>query len=62
MGQIDGFLDRHQHDVEVHVLTRGGEADPDDAFAEGDIWAEALQRKGGSYRLLSTMPVDPSLN
>jgi putative transcriptional regulator len=33
-----------------------------DAFADGDIWSEALRRKGGNYRLLSTMPPDPSLN
>lgn len=33
-----------------------------DAFADGDIWSEALRRKGGNYRLLSTMPADPSLN
>ena len=37
-------------------------AEPDDPFRDGDIWAEALQRKGGSYRLLATMPADPSLN
>jgi putative transcriptional regulator len=35
---------------------------PEDAFADGDIWSHALRRKGGSYRLLSTMPADPSLN
>jgi putative transcriptional regulator len=53
-GQLDDELEQ-----EAWVTTP---AQPDDAFAEGDIWAEALQRKGGSYRLLSTMPVDPSLN
>jgi putative transcriptional regulator len=37
-------------------------ARPDDPFEDGDIWSEALRRKGGSYRLLSTMPADPSLN
>lgn len=37
-------------------------AQADDAFADGDIWSEALRRKGGNYRLLSTMPADPSLN
>jgi putative transcriptional regulator len=37
-------------------------AEPEDAFADGDIWSEALRRKGGGYRLLSTMPADPSLN
>jgi len=28
----------------------------------GELWSRALRRKGGDYRLLSTMPVDPSLN
>ena len=37
-------------------------ARPDDPFEDGDIWSEALRRKGGSYRLLATMPADPSLN
>jgi putative transcriptional regulator len=37
-------------------------AEPQDAFADGDIWSEALRRKGGAYRLLSTMPDDPSRN
>jgi putative transcriptional regulator len=37
-------------------------AQSEDAFDDGDIWSEALKRKGGSYRLLSTMPADPSLN
>jgi putative transcriptional regulator len=38
------------------------EADPDDPFRAGDIWPTALRRKGGGYRLLATMPADPSLN
>ena len=37
-------------------------ADPDDAFAEDDLWSDALRRKGGEYALLATMPSDPSLN
>jgi putative transcriptional regulator len=37
-------------------------AAPDDAFADGDVWATALQRKGGKYALLATMPADPSRN
>jgi putative transcriptional regulator len=37
-------------------------AQPGDPFQDGDIWSEALRRKGGGYRLLSTMPADPSLN
>jgi len=53
-GQLDGEL---EEDAWV-VLP----AEPEDPFTEGDIWAEALKRKGGGYRLLSTMPADPSLN
>jgi putative transcriptional regulator len=34
----------------------------DDPFREGDLWAEVLQRKGGAYTLLATMPAHPSLN
>jgi putative transcriptional regulator len=37
-------------------------ARPQDPFEDGDIWSEALRRKGGSYRLLATMPADPSMN
>ena len=36
--------------------------DPEDPFSEGDLWAESLARMGGKYALLSTMPLDPSLN
>ena len=36
--------------------------DPEDPFRDGDLWADALQRKGGGYSLLATMPADPSLN
>lgn len=37
-------------------------AEPDDPFRSGDIWADVLERKGGRYRLMATMPADPSLN
>jgi len=53
-GQLDGELDQEAWLV--------APARPGDPFADGDIWSEALRRKGGSYRLLSTMPADPSLN
>ena len=53
-GQLDVELDQ-----EAWLVTP---AHADDPFADGDIWSEALLRKGGSYRLLSTMPSDPSLN
>jgi putative transcriptional regulator len=53
-GQLDDELDQ-----DAWVVTP---AQPGDAFDDGDIWSEALKRKGGGYRLLSTMPADPSLN
>jgi putative transcriptional regulator len=53
-GQLDGELEAEAWIVEP--------AQADDPFAEGDLWADALQRKGGAYALLSTMPADPSLN
>ena len=37
-------------------------AETDDPFLDGDVWAAVLQRKGGAYSVLATMPADPSLN
>lgn len=34
----------------------------DDPFADGDLWPDVLTRLGGSFALMATMPVDPSLN
>jgi putative transcriptional regulator len=53
-GQLDGELD-----AEAWIVT---EAAVDDPFGDGDLWSQALSRKGGRYRLLATMPSDPSLN
>lgn len=53
-GQLDGELEEEAWITEP--------ADPDDPFAEGDLWPEVLQRKGGGYALLATMPPDPRLN
>jgi putative transcriptional regulator len=53
-GQLDGELEQ-----EAWVVLQ---ARPGDPFEVGDIWSEALRRKGGSYTLLATMPTDPSLN
>jgi putative transcriptional regulator len=53
-GQLDGELEEGAWIVE--------EADPDDPFTDGDIWSEALRRKGGGYSLLATMPGDPTVN
>ena len=37
---------------------------PDDVFAADpdELWRTVLHRKGGKYRMISTMPFDPSLN
>lgn len=53
-GQLDGELDE-----EAWIVTT---AEVDDPFRDGDLWSEALERKGGKYRLLATMPADPSQN
>jgi putative transcriptional regulator len=53
-GQLDGELE-----AEAWIVT---EAAVDDPFGDDDLWSEALKRKGGRYRLLATMPSDPSLN
>ena len=53
-GQLDGELEQ---DAWIVVAAREG-----DPFGEDDIWPEAVGRKGGSYRLLATMPTDPTVN
>ena len=53
-GQLDGELEQ-----EAWIVA---DADPEDPFRSGDIWSDALERKGGRYRLMATMPADPSLN
>jgi putative transcriptional regulator len=52
--QLDGEMEQEAWIVE--------DAHPDDPFAEGDLWAEVLRRKGGEYALLARMPADPSVN
>jgi putative transcriptional regulator len=53
-GQLDGEIEE-----EAWITAP---AAPDDPFAESDLWPAVLQRKGGGYALMATMPVDPSLN
>jgi putative transcriptional regulator len=53
-GQLEAELDAEAWIVEP--------ADPADPFRDDDLWSVVLQRKGGSYALLATMPADPSLN
>jgi len=53
-GQLDAELE-----AEGWILD---DARVDDAFADGDLWARALDRMGGEYALLARMPVDPAVN
>jgi putative transcriptional regulator len=53
-GQLDEELERDGWVLEA--------AAPDDPFAKEDLWSAVLQRKGGRYALMATMPADPSLN
>jgi len=53
-GQLDHELEQEAWIVEP--------AHPDDPFRERDLWTVALERKGGRYALLATMPEDASLN
>jgi putative transcriptional regulator len=53
-GQLEAELEQ-----EAWVVAPAEEQDP---FSDGDIWSRALERRGGAYRLLATMPPDPSQN
>jgi putative transcriptional regulator len=55
-GQLDGELERGDWILEP--------AQYRDAFSEapGELWADVLSRKGGSYALIARMPPDPSVN
>jgi putative transcriptional regulator len=53
-GQLDGELEQEAWLV--------APAEADDPFSSEDIWSRALERRGGAYRLLATMPPDPSQN
>ena len=55
-GQLDGEIER-----EDWIVT---DFDPEDAFTEDPdaLWKRVLNRKGGAYAFLSTLPPDPSLN
>ena len=55
-GQLESELERDDWIIEA--------ASPDDVFDEdpSSLWTRALDRKGGQYRLVARMPLDPSLN
>jgi putative transcriptional regulator len=54
--QLDGELDGDDWIV--------ADFEPEDAFTDDPdgLWARVLERKGGQYKLLATMPPDPSVN
>jgi putative transcriptional regulator len=55
-GQLDGEMDEGAWIVEP--------ARADDVFSEEpqELWGRVMRRKGREYRLLASMPPDPSLN
>ena len=53
-GQLDAEMEQ-----DAWIVTP---ARPEDAFAPDDVWAEVVQRKGGSFALMATMPIDPRMN
>jgi putative transcriptional regulator len=55
-GQLEAELEREDWILEP--------ARPADVFTEdaGELWGSVLERKGGQYRLVARMPLDPSVN
>jgi putative transcriptional regulator len=55
-GQLEAELEREDWIIE--------DARPDDVFSEDprELWGRVLERKGGQFRLIARMPLDPSLN
>ncbi|HWH94951.1 MAG TPA: YqgE/AlgH family protein [Baekduia sp.] len=55
-GQLEAELEREDWIIEP--------AHPEDVFDEqpAALWARVLARKGGQFRLLARMPLDPSVN
>ena len=54
-GQLEAELDELSWVLES--------AEVEDVFGdEDDLWASVLRRKGGAFKLVATMPEDPSLN
>ena len=55
-GQLEAEIEREDWIIE--------RARPEDVFAEDplSLWRRVLERKGGQFRLLARMPVDPTVN
>ena len=55
-GQLESEIEEEAWIVEAPMPAELFPDDPD------SLWSEVLERKGGSYALISRMPLDPSLN
>ena len=55
-GQLEAEMDEESWIVEPAVREDVFTDDPE------ELWSRVLRRKGREYALLSTMPVDPSVN
>lgn len=55
-GQLESELEREDWIVEPAL--------PEDVFDDDplDLWTRVLERKGGQFRLLARMPIDPTVN
>ncbi len=53
-GQLDAEMEQ-----DAWIVTS---AEPDDPFSADDLWPRVVQRKGGEFALMATMPLDPKLN
>ena len=53
-GQLDAEMEQ-----DAWIVTP---VEPDDPFSADDLWSRVLQRKGGEFVLMTTMPLDPKLN
>ncbi len=53
-GQLDAEMEQ-----DAWIVTT---AEPDDLFSPDDLWRRVVQRKGGEFVLMTTMPLDPKLN
>jgi putative transcriptional regulator len=55
-GQLEAELEREDWIIEPAQAGDVFDGEP------GELWGRVLQRKGGQFRLLARMPVDPSVN
>ncbi|WP_445148620.1 YqgE/AlgH family protein [Baekduia sp. Peel2402] len=55
-GQLESELEREDWIVEPAL--------PEDVFDDDplDLWTRVLERKGGQFRLIARMPIDPTVN